>query len=135
MLRIPAFPFFRSMVLVSALLATSGCSKLTGEKSSGESSGPTAAKGSDAASFAGAYMSNWGRCALSQDGTSVSGTCTRGTTMTCQASGDTLQCDWKESSGFGKATLTRQATGVLAGTWGSQSSVSNGGAWTFTPKR
>jgi hypothetical protein len=133
--KIPAFPFLRSVVLVSALLATSGCSKLGGEKSSGESSGPTAAKASTAASFAGAYMSNWGPCALSQEGASVSGTCTRGTTMTCQANGDTLQCDWKESSGSGKATLTRQSTGVLAGTWGSQSSVSNGGAWTFTPKR
>lgn len=117
------------MVLVSALLATSGCSKLTGEKSSGESSGPAAA------TFAGAYVSNWGPCALSQDGASVSGTCTRGTTMTCQANGDTLQCDWKESAGSGKATLTRQPTGVLAGTWGNQSSASNGGAWTFTPKR
>jgi len=122
------------LVLISALLATSGCSKLGGEKSGGESSGPSAAKATDAATFAGAYMSNWGPCALSQNGASVSGTCTRGTTMTCQANGDTLLCDWKESSGAGKATLTRQPTGVLAGTWGNQSSASNGGAWTFTPK-
>jgi hypothetical protein len=124
------------MMLACLLLATSGCSKLTGEKADDKASAAnTATLASNEVAFAGSYMSNWGPCSLAQQGTSVSGTCTRGTTMTCQANGSTLNCDWREASGAGKATLTRQSSGVLSGTWGQGASATNGGAWSFTPQR
>lgn len=85
-------------------------------------------------SFSGAYMTNWGVCSLTQSGSSVTGSCARGTTMSCAAIGKVLSCGWREGQGAGKAVLTKQGDGKLTGTWGNGASATNGGPWTFTPK-
>lgn len=85
-----------------------------------------------ATSFAGTYKSNWGPTVFTQAGSTVSATYARGT-MTCTASGNALDCDWREGAAAGKARLTKDASGVIAGTWGNGVSPTNGGPWNFSP--
>jgi hypothetical protein len=93
---------------------------------------PGGGSASTATSFAGTYKSTWGQTVIAQDGTKVTATYPRGT-MTCQASGNTLDCDWREGANIGKARLTKQANGSIHGTWGNGASATDGGPWIFNP--
>lgn len=93
---------------------------------------PNAKAAAAPASFAGTYKTNWGPTVFAQNGNEVVATYPKGS-MTCQPTGNTLDCDWKEGAVTGKAKLTKEADGSLKGTWGSGASNSNGGAWLFTP--
>jgi len=84
-------------------------------------------------SFAGDYISTYGTVTLAEAGGKVTGGYPGGT-LNCVPSGAIIDCDWKDSSGSGKARLTRQATGNLDGTWGNGASNSNGGRWLFRKK-
>lgn len=110
-----------ALILSSLALAAGGCCRTV--------LGLTATE-----TFGGKYMTNWGVCNLNQNGSSVTGTCVRGTVMSCAAAGKALACDWTEGKGAGKAILAKQTDGRLTGTWGSGTSTVNGGAWTFTPQ-
>jgi hypothetical protein len=91
--------------------------------------GPTGTE-AVAGSFAGQYVSTYGTVVLNEAAGRVTGTYPGGQ-LACLPSGATLSCDWKEGGSSGKATLTRQANGDLAGTWGFGASTSSGGTWTF----
>lgn len=93
---------------------------------------PTTKSAPATASFAGTYKTNWGPTVFAQNGTAIAATYPNGS-MTCQPSGNTLDCDWKEAKAAGKAKLTKEADGSLKGTWGTGTSATNGGAWLFTP--
>ncbi len=84
-------------------------------------------------SFAGDYVSTYGTVSLTEGGGRVTGGYPGGK-LDCTPSGAILNCDWRDSSGTGKARLTRQATGNLSGTWGNGASDSNGGTWLFRKK-
>ena len=96
-----------------------------GDDGSGEGSGE---------SFAGDYNSNFGAATITQQGTKVTIKYALGT-ATCTAAGKKLTCHWIETTSSGDAVMTKQADGKLVGTWGSGSSSTNGGGWTFTPKK
>ena len=84
--------------------------------------------------FAGSYSSNWGTTVFKQTGNNVSGTYPGGTLACTVVKEVSLGCQWFESGDSGRAFLTRNATtGVISGTWGSGSSSSDGGSWTFIP--
>ena len=83
------------------------------------------------ASFAGTYRSTWGPTVFTQSGTAVAAKYPNGT-MTCQASGKTLDCDWREAASAGKARLTKEPDGTLKGTWGKGASATDGGPWLFS---
>jgi hypothetical protein len=55
--------------------------------------------------------------------------------MGCTILEDDLACKWVQEDGSGGASLRRRKSGVMRGTWGSDPSDSNGGAWTLTPKK
>lgn len=84
-------------------------------------------------SFAGDYISTYGTVSLTEAGGKVTGTYPGGT-LDCTPNGAVIDCTWKDSSGSGKAKLTRQATGNLSGTWGYGISNSDGGTWLFRKK-
>lgn len=86
----------------------------------------------DGTSFTGSYQSNWGPTAFTQNGSNVTASYSRGT-MACQATGSTLDCTWQEGLTSGKAKLTKMTDGSIRGTWGTGTSATNGGNWTFTP--
>ncbi len=90
------------------------------------------APGGATASFGGTYKSNWGPTVFAQDGPRVVASYARGN-MTCMASGSALDCDWHEGAAFGKARLTKNANGTIAGTWGNHASSTDGGPWLFSP--
>ncbi len=92
---------------------------------------PNAKSAAGTASFAGTYKTNWGPTTFTQNGAAIAATYPKGT-MTCQPTGNTLDCDWKEGAAAGKAKLTKEADGSLKGTWGNGASNTNGGAWVFT---
>jgi hypothetical protein len=92
----------------------------------------SASPGGGMTSFAGTYKSNWGPTVFTQSGSTVSATYARGS-MTCAASGNALDCTWREGAATGKARLTKDASGVIAGTWGNGLSATNGGPWNFSP--
>ncbi|HTJ84351.1 MAG TPA: hypothetical protein VL400_21680 [Polyangiaceae bacterium] len=83
--------------------------------------------------FAGIYTSTYGEVRMRQSGTDVSGTYPGGT-LKCVPTGKTLDCDWKDSAGIGKAKLDKQPNGDLKGTWGNGVSATNGGGWLFVMK-
>lgn len=94
--------------------------------------GPT---GNEAAagSFAGDYISTYGTVNLVESPGKVKGTYPGGT-LDCTPRGAVIDCGWKDSSGFGRSTLTRQANGNLSGTWGNGGSSTDGGTWLFRKK-
>jgi hypothetical protein len=118
-------------VMAAALLAT-GCSKnKTDETGSEPILTPAPAAAVPAAKrFEGTYNSEWGTTTFRETGTAVTAQYPRGS-VTCSAAGDTLSCDWVEGGLRGKASLTRQPNGDIAGTWGSGSSATDGGPWSF----
>ena len=89
-------------------------------------------KAATTTSFAGTYKSNWGLTTFAQSGNSIAVAYPRGS-MTCQPTGNTLDCVWKEGTLSGRASLTKQPDGSIKGTWGSGASATNGGPWVFTP--
>lgn len=100
----------------------------------GGSKGAAATTGAAATSFAGTYKSTWGTTVFTQDGNHIAATYPNGGEMTCMASGNDLDCDWKETKGMGKAKLMKDPTsGAIKGTWGMGTSATSGGPWTFTP--
>lgn len=88
--------------------------------------------GGPVADFAGNYKSNWGPTVFSQSGPRVVATYATGN-MTCMAAGSTLDCNWHDGGAFGKATLTKDTTGAIKGTWGNRNSATDGGDWLFSP--
>ena len=98
----------------------------------GNTTSSAPAPGVATASFAGTSKSNWGPTVFAQDGVRVVATYARGN-MTCMASGSALDCDWHEGATFGKARLTKNASGTITGTWGNRASATDGGPWLFSP--
>ncbi len=84
------------------------------------------------ASFTGSYDSARGVVSCSQGGLFVN--CQYpGGTMFCAANGAELACTWS-GDGQGRANFQRQASGVLAGTFGNGLSADNRGRWDLTPR-
>jgi hypothetical protein len=83
--------------------------------------------------FAGSYRSNWGLTVFEQEGRRVTAKYATGT-LSCAAAGNTLDCDWRDGDGSGKAQLVKQQNGVVSGTWGNGASATDGGPWVFTPQ-
>ena len=108
------------------------CTCLGGSGAAKAPAAPNANATGATASFAGTYKTNWGPTVFAQSGNTIVATYPKGS-MTCQPSGNTLDCDWKEGTISGKAKLTKAADGSLKGTWGSGASSTNGGAWFFIP--
>jgi astacin (peptidase family M12A) len=91
---------------------------------------PGAAPASNA-SFSGNYRSARGDVSCSQGGLFVQ--CQYpGGNLFCAVSGPELACTWN-GGGQGRATFQRQASGVLAGTWGDGFSTNSRGQWDLTP--
>jgi hypothetical protein len=129
-------PLSRGETMMRAILAMAFLSLTAGCKESGpeHQSGSGAASSAPAETvFRGTYRSTWGDTVFSQAGAVVVARYPDGT-LDCMATGTTLDCSWKEGTGFGKASLTRQANGTLQGTWGNAASDKDGGQWTFVPK-
>jgi hypothetical protein len=100
---------------------------------SGKAAAPAATGAAPAAvSFAGSYKSAWGPTVFTQTGNQVSATYPNGT-VSCVATGNVADCDWKEAKGAGKARLVKDPSGAINGTWGMGSSASGSGTWNFTP--
>ena len=120
--------------LVSSLLTI-----LAGCKDAGDPAAPGPSIPAPSASapveivFRGTYRSTWGDTVFTQAGKVVVARYPDGT-LDCMAAGSTLDCSWKEGSGFGKARLTKQASGSIQGTWGNATDDHDGGQWTFIPR-
>jgi hypothetical protein len=83
-------------------------------------------------SFAGSYASQRGDVTCTQRDATV--TCQYpGGSLLCAAQGENLECGWS-GGGQGRAAFTRQAGGVLAGTFGDFFSKDSRGRWDLTPK-
>ena len=82
----------------------------------------------------GTYRAAWGDTVFVQKGSAVTATYPGGS-LTCTAAGDVLDCGWKEGSASGKALLIRQPDGSIKGNWGNGASPTDGGQWTFSPKK
>jgi hypothetical protein len=96
------------------LLAASGCHRR------GELEGP--------------FNSSWGASLFVREGDDVAVAYPRGS-MRCAVSGDDLRCGWVSGDARGKATLKREPTGVVRGTWGRGDSDVDGGPWVFVKER
>jgi hypothetical protein len=119
--------------LLSLLSLLAGC-KEPGDKPNAAASSPTPVASAPAEIvFRGIYRSAWGDTVFTQAGSVVVARYPDGS-LDCMASGVTLDCSWKEGSGFGKARLTKQASGSIQGTWGNAADDHDGGQWTFVPK-
>lgn len=93
---------------------------------------PPAAPPPSSGLFAGRYSSQRGPVTCTQNGPSVS--CTYpGGSMVCAANGASLDCGWM-GGGQGRALFQRQASGVLAGSWGDLFSNNSRGAWDLVPE-
>jgi hypothetical protein len=94
---------------------------------------PTAAPASTGAgtSFTGTYGSARGNVSCNQGGLFVQCTYPSGS-LFCAANGPELACTWN-GGGTGRATFQRQASGVLAGTWGDGFSSNSRGQWDLAP--
>ena len=97
-----------------------------------DTSSAPAPGGGTTTNFAGTYKSNWGTTVFTQTGANVNATYARGT-VTCVASGPSLDCDWREGAASGKARLTKDSSGAIKGTWGNRASATDGGPWLFSP--
>jgi hypothetical protein len=104
------------------------CECLGGDSKGGGAKPPVAA----GVTFAGTYKSNWGPTVFTQTGNTVNAKYPNGS-MTCQAAGSALDCDWREGALAGRAKLAKQADGSIRGTWGNGASATAGGSWTFLP--
>jgi hypothetical protein len=86
-------------------------------------------------SFAGTYVTNWGKAKCTQAGKNVN--CLyagKSGSLDCKITEPkVLECDWDEPGLDGKAKLTKKDDGRLLGTWGNGSSATNGGTWIFKP--
>jgi hypothetical protein len=130
----------RATLALGALVfaASAGCGN--SEKSGGASSAASAPAASASAAakpdpgVTGTYRAAWGDTVFTQTGSAVSATYPGGS-LSCNAAGEVLDCTWKEGSASGKALLQRQADGVIKGNWGNGTSPSDGGQWTFSPKK
>lgn len=122
-----------------ATLALILLSLIAGCKDPGENPGASGSVPAPVASapaeivFRGTYRSTWGDTVFTQAGKVVVARYPDGT-LDCMAADTTLDCSWKEGSGFGKARLTKQANGSIQGTWGNAADERDGGQWTFVPK-
>ncbi len=83
--------------------------------------------------FRGTYRAPWGDTVFTQAGKVVVARYPDGS-LDCMATNATLDCSWKEGSGYGKARLTKQASGSIEGTWGNAADDHDGGKWIFVPK-
>ncbi len=88
----------------------------------------TAANGS----YSGTYGSSRGNVSCNQGGLFVQCQYPSGS-MFCAANGPELACTWS-GGGQGRATFQRQASGVLAGTWGDGLSPNSRGSWDLVPQ-
>jgi hypothetical protein len=82
-------------------------------------------------SFTGTYGSARGNVSCNQGGLFVQCTYPSGS-LFCAANGPELACTWN-GGGTGRATFQRQASGVIAGTWGDGFSSNSRGPWDLTP--
>jgi Astacin (Peptidase family M12A) len=82
-------------------------------------------------SFTGAYSSARGNVSCNQGGLFVQCTYPSGS-LFCAANGPELACTWN-GAGSGRATFQRQASGVLAGSWGDGFSTNTRGPWDLVP--
>jgi hypothetical protein len=86
--------------------------------------------------FKGTYTTTWGTAKCTQGGKNVN--CLyagKSGSLDCKIVDEkSLECDWDEPGLSGKAKLTKKDDGSLRGTWGNNSSATNGGAWIFKPK-
>lgn len=124
----------RALLATVVLTLTAGC-KEPGDASPGASTqapAPTASVAPEPV-FRGTYRAAWGDTVFTQAGKVVVASYPGGS-IDCMASGEVLDCTWKEGGSGGKARLTRQASGTLQGTWGNAADDHDGGQWTFVPK-
>jgi hypothetical protein len=124
---------FLSLSLASVLSVVGGCKDPGGSAGAAASTPPPVASAPAEIAFRGTYRSHWGDTVFTQAGKVVVARYPDGT-LDCMAAGPTLDCSWKEGSGFGKARLTKEASGTLQGTWGNAADDHDGGKWTFVPK-
>jgi hypothetical protein len=90
------------------------------------------ASGVASTSFTGSYGSARGNVSCNQGGAFVQ--CTYpGGSLFCAANGPELACTWS-GGGQGRATFQRQASGVLAGTYGDAFSANSRGPWDLVPR-
>lgn len=82
-------------------------------------------------SFTGTYGSSRGNVSCNQGGLFVQCQYPNGS-LFCAANGPELACTWS-GGGQGRATFQRQASGVLAGTWGDGLSPNSRGSWDLVP--
>ncbi|MEO7327508.1 MAG: hypothetical protein ABI193_02945 [Minicystis sp.] len=130
----------RAILALGALVfaASTGCGN--SDKAGGVSSAVSAPAPSASAvekkdpGVSGTYRAAWGDTVFTQVGNNVNATYPGGS-FTCTAAGDVLDCTWKEGTGAGKALLQRQADGSIKGNWGNGPSPTDGGQWTFSPKK
>lgn len=92
---------------------------------------PAPASATGNATFAGNYSSARGNVSCSQGGLFVQCQYPNGS-LFCAASGPGLSCTWS-GGGQGRAQFQRQASGVLAGTWGDGFSPNSRGQWDLVP--
>lgn len=122
----------RALLATVVLTLAAGCKEPGGEKPGPPAPAPTASAAPEIV-FRGTYRAAWGDTVFTQAGKVVVASYPGGS-LDCMASGDVLECTWKEGIGGGKARLTRQASGTLQGTWGNGADDHDGGQWTFVPK-
>jgi astacin (peptidase family M12A) len=91
---------------------------------------PTATPAASA-SFTGTYSSARGSVSCSQGGLFVQCQYPSGS-LFCAANGPELACSWN-GGGQGRASFQRQASGVLAGSYGDGFSADSRGRWDLTP--
>ena len=120
-------------LLFLPLALPAGCKDPGGNPDAAASSAAPVASAPAEIVFRGTYRSTWGDTVFTQAGTVVVARYPDGT-LDCMAAGSTLDCSWKEGSGFGKARLTKQANGSIQGSWGNAADDHDGGQWTFVPK-
>src|SRR6186713_2417843 len=123
----------RLLVLAVFCLSHAGCDRLqrlSGGSGAGSSEAKPASPSGSTADFAGTYTSNWGTTTFAQQGAQVTAGYPNGT-MTCTASGNVLDCDWREAAASGKAKLSKLPNGNIEGTWGNGKSATDGGLWSF----
>jgi hypothetical protein len=119
------------------LVTLGGCSG--GDKAGGASGATSTATSAAPAppkepEVAGTYRAAWGDTVFVQTGSAVTATYPGGS-LQCTRAGDVLDCSWKEGSASGKALLQRQPDGSIKGNWGNGASPTDGGQWTFSPKK
>jgi hypothetical protein len=97
---------------------------------------PTTATQTD---FSGSWKTGWGPVTLTQSGSSVTGSYSGKFTgkLDGTANGNVAELTWTQTNGeHGKARFTLASDGdSFKGTWGANSSYTNGGSWNGTRKQ